>query len=66
MFEDSTVESGQLLISAGAGGAHSVMKEYLVQLGKAALTMSPLVASAAMAKLFREEMGSSRGLPGEQ
>lgn len=51
-FEDGGVERGDLLI--GAEGAHSVVRKSLFGPEKAALQMSPLVASAAMAKLPRD------------
>lgn len=51
-FEDGSVEHGDLLI--GAEGAHSVVRESLFGPEKAALQMSPLVASAVIAKLPRD------------
>jgi len=49
VFEDGTTATGDLLI--GSEGAHSVVRDYLVGPEKAALNMSPLVASVTMAKL---------------
>lgn len=51
-FEDGTTATANLLI--GAEGAHSYVRDFLCGPEKAALDMSPLVASACMAKLPKE------------
>lgn len=51
-FEDDDEASGDILV--GAEGAHSIVRECLCGPQKAALEMSPLVASVCMAKLPKE------------
>ena len=51
-FEDGTKETGELII--GAEGAHSIVRDYLLGNGKAALVPSHVVATAAIVQLPKE------------
>lgn len=57
-FEDGTSETGDLII--GAEGAHSVVREYLLGSGAAALVPNHIVATISIVQLPRESVEKFR------